>query len=32
MPGKLTEGVDEKTKPKGGIPQNPKDDKEDNSL
>ena len=26
MPGKLTEGVDEETKPKGGIPQDPKPD------
>ncbi len=24
MPGKLTEGVDEETKPKGGITQDPK--------
>ena len=24
MPGKLTEGMDEETKPKGGIPQDPK--------
>ena len=31
MPGKLTEGVDEETKPKGGIPQDPKDGEEDNS-
>ena len=26
MPGKLTEGVDEETKPKGGITQDPKPD------
>lgn len=26
MPGKLTEGVDEETKPKGAIPQDPKPD------
>lgn len=40
MPGKSTEGVDEETKPKGGIPQDPKpedqpqdpkDGEEDNS-